>query len=120
MEKEKEIYWQNFKQMVADMTDNKFYEEVVSCRMISFGSCEGDDKEYFFDLINAYAENKYKAKAEVDEEKLRDIAYDETASIRDQGDKDYFVGYDLGDIIRDVAVDSFLKGYQYNKAKEEK
>lgn len=55
-----------------------------------------------------------------DDETLKDIAYDETASIRDQGDKDYFDGYDLGDIIRDVAVDSFLKGYHCRKAKEGK
>lgn len=55
---------------------------------------------------------------EPDEETLRGIAYDETASIRDQGYNDYFDGYDLGDIINEVAVDSFIKGYR--KAKEGK
>lgn len=117
MEKEKENQWQNFKQMVADMTDNKFYEEVVSCRMISFGSCEGDDKEYFFDLINAYAENKYKAKAEVDEEKLDKLA-EENCPYCD-------FAYDCGECRAcedDTARDGYINGFKdgYRKAKEEK
>lgn len=62
-----ENQWQNFKQMVANMTDDEFYEECINCRMISFGSCEGDDKDYFFDLINAYSENKYKNHEDYDE-----------------------------------------------------
>ena len=55
MDKEK---WDSFKKWVENMSDDDFYEECVECRNISWGTVENEDKESFFNLVNAYAENK--------------------------------------------------------------
>lgn len=43
------------------MTDKEkeFYEECMDCRQISWGSLEGDDINYFYKLINEYADKKF-------------------------------------------------------------
>lgn len=56
--------WNKFKEWVKNLSDDEFYEESVDCRQISFGSLENDNKEYFFNLLNAYAENKYEQQIE--------------------------------------------------------
>lgn len=53
--------WNEFKEWIRGFSDDEFYEECVECRESCFHVDDelNDDKEYFFDLVNAYAENKY-------------------------------------------------------------
>jgi hypothetical protein len=41
--------------------EKDFYNECMDCRQTCYGSIESDDPEYFFHLIDEYAEKKYKA-----------------------------------------------------------
>lgn len=48
-----------FKKWVHNLSNTEFYDECVNCRSISYGSVDGDDPDYFYSLVDAYAENKY-------------------------------------------------------------
>lgn len=50
--------WNKFKEWVKNLSNEDFYDEVVECRQVSWGVIEDDNEEYFFSLVNAYAENK--------------------------------------------------------------
>ena len=51
----------DFIKWVKSLTKDEFYEECVECRLIRFGTLDGDNIDYFYNLVDAYAAAKKQA-----------------------------------------------------------